>query len=72
MNEKRFYRDGHRVKFQKGQRFEFIAFDRYEADMLVWLLNDLLSYKMLVRKHKKDIEAIYGKTIKEQLKEVME
>lgn len=72
MSDKKFYRDGFRVKFGKGHKFQFIAFDTDEADMLVELLNELLSYKLLVRKHKRDIEAIYGKPIKEQLKDVME
>ena len=34
------------------------------------LLNELLPYKLLVRKHKQDLEAIYGKSIKKQLEEV--
>ena len=65
-----FYRDGFRVKFSKGHKFNFIAFNVDEADQLVELLNDLLGYKLLVRKHKRDIEAIYGKPLKQQLEDV--
>jgi len=71
MTGKQFYRDGIRIRFSKGHRFTFLAFDVYEADKLVDLLNDLLAYKLLVRKHKNDIEQIYGKSIKKQLEEVM-
>lgn len=72
MTEKRFYRNGFEIKFSKGDKFKFTAFNVNEADKLVDILNDLLSYKLLVRKHKKDLEAIYGKPISKQLKEVIE
>lgn len=35
------------------------------------LLNEMFAHKLLVRSHKKDLEAIYGKPIKKQLEEVM-
>jgi hypothetical protein len=74
MTEKRFYFDAHWVKLRNGNHEKIIAnvFNNHEAKELVELLNELFSYKLLVRKHKQDLEAIYGKTIKEQLKEVME
>lgn len=68
---KKFYRDGIRVKYPFANK-SFLAFDRHEADELVELLNELFAYKLLVRKHKLDIEAIYGKPLRKQLKEVME
>ena len=68
---KKFYREGYRVIYPFGGKF-FRVFDSHEANELVDLLNELFAYKLLVRKHKQDIEAIYGKSLRKQLKEVIE
>lgn len=48
------------------------VFSPHDAKILVDLLNELFPYKLLVRKHKQDLEAMYGKSIKKQLEEVEE
>ena len=72
MTEKRFYHDTHWIMMQHNGYTENVAsvFSPEDAKVLVDLLNELFPYKLLVRKHKKDLEAIYGKSIKKQLEEV--
>ncbi len=42
-----------------------------DSDVIVSLLNDYMRYKLLVRKHKNDIEQIYGKPLKKQLNQAV-
>lgn len=72
MTEKRFYHDSHWIMMQHKGYTKNIAsvFSPHDAKVLVDLLNELFPYKLLVRKHKQDLEAIYGKSIKKQLEEV--
>lgn len=72
MSEKRFYHDAHWIKMQHKGYTQIVAnvFSSHDAKIIVDLLNELFPYKLLVRKHKQDLEAIYGKSIKKQLEEV--
>ena len=72
-NTGNFYCDAHWIIQDIGGHKKKMAnvFDHHDAKILCDLLNELFAYKLLVRKHKNDLEAIYGKPISEQLKEVM-
>ena len=67
-----FYTDAHWIKNKKANSPIANVFNYHDANVLCGLLNNLLPYKLLVRKHKQDLESIYGKPIKEQLHDVLE
>lgn len=67
----KFYVDGHWLKNKHSMGIIANMFNYHEAHLVCEILNDLLPYKLLVRKHKQDLESIYGKSIKEQLEEVI-
>ena len=69
-----YIRDGAQLYIQTPNGKKYICYigaDIHHSDVIVGLLNDYMKYKLLVRKHKNDIEQIYGKPLKEQLNQAV-
>ena len=69
-----YIRDGSQLYIQTPngkKRICYLGGFTRDSDVIVGLLNDYMRYKLLVRKHKNDIEQIYGKPLKKQLNQAV-
>ena len=62
--------DAHRIRTVKGKKYIASIFNTEQAERVCDMLNDLTTYKMIVRDNKQIIEDINQKSISELKKEM--